>query len=417
MKKLCILTVLLIALCLPMMALANDAPVAPAAQAATLSTAELLQWRDLLWQQVRDEPVLNRPEDTFDPDGNATYLIQLQKYTIESREPTLNTDVNPILSITLNDMEALAPRGLGLGTSLAELLTVYPNNNPSLTGAQEFATLYVYDLNERADAPEASWGLLMRDARGALSVEYVACQPMVEADAYTECGISYIIGDGYVTDLRVYGFGDSILDGELRESIQTVQNIAASTAYNPQADLPPPMHAEIFGREDLVFSGLDFLTETVEDVRTLLGAPKGEERVSGDGGGDTLRMTYPGLEFEFALDAQGKPGTLLSLLITDPNFEGPRRLRVEEGLTDVLSHFRLEEEGTYQEPQTILYAPGESIAQPPFGLLEVYSDLEATVRYAMAVPDSADGEAIMLHITVEGMKATEVLLYRWKVAQ
>ncbi len=384
-------------------------------QASPATYAELLQWRDMIWQETRGQPVRNNPLDTYDPQGKATYLIQLQSYTIESRTPTLDVEDNPILGVTLNDVHAEGPRGSGLGMTLEEVLAGYENQNPALVGDAEFAALYVYDVQERADFPEAAWGLLMRNDAGALSVEYAVSAPFAEADAYTDIIISYVITEGYVTDMRVSDFGDSILSEELRENIETLRGITANTSFDPQEQNLAPLHAEMFQRADLVFSGLDFVVETVEDVRVLLGDPKSEKEVPHEEGGDPkLILTYPGLEFEFGFSADGMR-QLQALQITDPNFEGPRGLRVGESLESVLSRFRLEEQG-YQEPLTILYAPGESIEQPPFGLLEIYSDLEATVRYALEVPTRGDAPkaGIMLLITVENLRVTELYLYRWQ---
>lgn len=384
-------------------------------QPAPLTYAEILQWRDAVWAVTRGLPVRNNPLDTYDPNGKGTYLIQQENYTIESATPSLDVENNPIVSVTFNDVHAEGPRGTGLGMTLEEVLAAYQNNNPSLIGDMEFAALYVYDAQERADLPEAAWGLLMRNERGALSVEYAVSAPFAEADAYTDIMVSYVITEGYVTDMRVADFGDSILQEELRENVDTVRSIAADVTYDPQAGMQPPLHAEMFQREDLIFSGLDFLMETAEDVRTLLGVPKSEAMTSSeDGGVASLLITYPGLEFEFAQADGQQPAQLRALQITDPNFAGPRGVRVGDTLTDVLSSFRLEDE-SYQEPQTILYAPGESVDQPPFGLLEIYSEHEAVVRYAMPAPSGSPGEAIMLLITVENLRVTELYLYRWQV--
>jgi hypothetical protein len=373
---------------------------------------ELLQWRDAIWTAVRHEPLLNNPEDTYDPAGSATYLLQMEHYTIESITPTLDTDYNPILSVTLNDVQAEGPRAMSLGVPLDAVLTAYENDNPALVGDSEFAALYVYDIGERTGLQEAGWGLLMRGARGALGVEYAVSAPFTAADAYTDIVISYVITDGYVTDMRVRGFGASVLEAELRENIDTVRGIAANTAYDPRSDMPPPMHAEMFGREDLLFADLDFLTATAGDLRALLGAPQSEGPVSAEDGGTAgLCLTYPGLECVFDLDAQSQPGALRSLLISDPGLEGPRGLYIGEPLEDVLHGFRLEDE-TYSEAQTILYAPEASIDSPPFGLLETYDTQNATVRYAMPAPAN-EGEGIMLLITVENLRVTEMYLYRW----
>lgn len=414
MKKLFLLGLCLLAFLIPEVGMAAETQVE---NHVPLTYAELLNWRDAVWQQTRQETVLNDPTETYDAQGAGTYLIQLQSYTIESSQPSLDVEDNPILSVTMNDMHAQGPRGTGLGLTIDDVLSTYQNDNPLLTGNQEFATLYVYELGTREDLPEAAWGLLMRNEFETLSVEYAVCAPFGEADSFTEIIVSFIIDDGYVTDMRVRGFGASILEKELQEDIAVVREIASSDTYLPLGGMQPQTHPTMFEREDLLFSGLDFLTQTAEDVRTLLGKPTSEEIVTGeDGGKDLLQLVYPGLQFDFAVDEQKKPTVLLSMVIQDPNFSGPREVRIGDKLTALLAKFRLEEQ-TYQEPQTILYAPGESIAVPPFGLLEIYSEQEATVRYAMPAPGDSQEQAIMLHVTVESLHVTEVMLYRWQVEE
>jgi len=381
---------------------------ASAAEPGPVTHAELLQWREEIWNRVRTQPVHNNPLDTYDPTGSAAYLIQQGSYTIESAAPTLDMERNPIWSVTLNDVHAEGPRGTGLGMRAEEILATYQNDNPALIGGEEFAALYVYDARERAELPEAAWGLVMRDHRGLLNIEYAVSAPLEEAGAFSAIIMSYVITDGLVTDMRVSGFGDSMLSEELRESIDTVRGIAADSSYDPEVGMQPPLHAEMFHLGDLFFSGLDFLEETEQSVRDMFGTPTGEERVPAEEGGPgMLLLAYPGLEFEFS---QGD-GRLIGLQITEANFPGPRGLRLGDTLAEVLYRFRMEEQAQ-QETLTILYAPGDSIEQPPFGLLESFVPWEATVRYA--VPVDAE-EAVMLLITVEETRVTELYLYRWRM--
>jgi|GEM_PF-3411413 len=356
-------------------------------EAAPATHAELMQWRDEIWAQTRNQPVVNDPLETYDPTGSATYLIQQERYTIESASPILDVEQNPILGVTLNDGQALGPRGTGLGMWAEDILAAYQNDNPALIGSQEYAALYVYD---------AAWGLVMRDRQGLLSIEYVAATP-------SDCIVlSYVIADGQVSGLRVSGFGDSASFELMGGCVDTVRGIAADTSYDPEAGMLPPLHAGMFQPEDLVFSGLDFLNEdewTIHAKETELSLPV--SRFEGD----------PGLDFSFADRWGAEEGWRLDTLrITHPDFQGPRGLRVGDPMVEALARFRWEDPAS-QGPLSILYAPGETMEQPPFGLLEMHSDGEATIRYAAP---AGEGEAVTLQITVEDSRITEIYIYRWR---
>ncbi|MCL2811237.1 MAG: hypothetical protein FWD25_05025 [Clostridia bacterium] len=380
-KKICAMALVIYLICLAAFAAGEVLPA---------THAELLQWRDEIWAQTRHLPVYNDPLNTYDPTGSATYLIQLESYTVESISPTLDVEENPILSVTFNDTHAQGPRGTGLGMWAEEILAAYPNDNPALIGNQEFAALYVSD---------AAWGLVMRDHRGLLNIEYGL------ADGFDCIILSYVIADGQVSDMRVSGFSETISPEELSERIAMVRGVAADNSFDPETAMLPPLHAEMFHPGDLVFSGLDFLNETeqsmyLKEVEQSLYM----SRFDGD----------PGLEIGFmARRFEGEDMRLESLRITDPKFEGPRGLRVGDPLLEALTRFR-SEDPAYQGPLTILYAPGETMKQPPFGLLEMHADGGATITYATPVPGDED-EAVMLQITVEDLHITELYIsYRWK---
>ncbi|MDR3051841.1 MAG: hypothetical protein LBU67_09005 [Oscillospiraceae bacterium] len=407
----------LLVLTLALVCVAIPFCVAAAAQTdspAPLTMAELRAWCDDVWQQARQEALLNNPQETLDAQSGL-YLIQTEPVTLESATPTLDEADNPVGRVTLNTGELLGPRGIGLGSSLEQLLSAYPNNNPALTGDQEFAALYVYGPQEGPVPGEIAWAWVVRDGYRVQSVQYAVSAPQDAADTYTDAGVQYIITDGYVSDMQVYGLLSAITAEEAQANVDTLRDIAARASYTPGEADAQRMRATPLAAEDLIFSGFDFTNATPQSVQARFGAPDFQENMADeDDGPGQLIYGYEGMEFAFALDAQSNPGALDSMLIDGPRLEGPRGLYVGEDLADVLATFRKEEESAGPgEGQVILYAQGATLDDPPFGLLDYYGAMDATVRYAVSLAQEPSGEAAMLHLTVENNALTEIYIYRW----
>jgi len=163
----------------------------------------------------------------------------------------------------------------------------------------------------------------------------------------------------------------------------------------------------MFQRDDLVFSGMDFAEATERSVRGMFGSPSREEVLPAeDGGPGRLLIDCAGVAFVFENER------LVAMQITDPDFRGPRGLRVGDSLSDALARFR-SEDPAYRDP--ILYSAGENIERPPFGLLERSGDSDATVRYATAALPDGTNESALLTVNVRSGRVAELYLYRWKV--
>ena len=390
---------------------------ASAQDAEPLTMQELETWRADIVQWLLDMPVLNDPPETLDPLNGDAYLIEYKGATVEARVPALTGAGGEVRTVTLDAMELPGPRGIGPGTSLADLLAAYPNENPTLIGDEDFAALYVYDAGEYPGLAEGVWAWVMRDGYRTLGLQYGVFSPHPQADAYVDAGVSYVIADGYVSVVRVYGLLSAIMEEEKQANMETLRDIAARTDFVPSAEEALGMRAEVFGREDLVFSDMDFLTMGVPEVRAAFGLPSTEEQVMGEATeAPAYLMGYPGLLFEFTLDQRGQPAVLKSVLIEDDGIPGPRGVRVGDELSQVLSLFRLEEQ-PWQNQQVILYAQAETLEVPPFGLLDYYAEQDGTLRYALPIAPGESDEAIMLHMSFEGLRITDILLYRWRIGE
>ncbi len=376
-----------------------------------LTMQELNQWFDSVWQEAKEEPLLNDPNETLNEESNM-FLIQTEPFTLECVAPTLEQSSNPINTVTFNEGEMVDPRGIGLGTSLEQLLLAYPNANVPLVGDDEFAALYVYGLGEIQNLNEAGWAWVLREKARITSVQYAVHAPAADGQ-FTDAGIQYVIEDGYVSDMRVYGRFATIDQEEMQANLDIVRDIAKRDTYTPTQEDVLAMRADTFGVADLVFSDFDFLHATADSVWQRFGKPDSQEMAPGEGGTPgRANFYYEGMQFTFSLDAMNNPTTLESMLINRPNLAGPRGIVLGMDLVDVLGTFRQEEQ-TERENNIILYSEGKTLDQPPFGMVNYFGTSGATVRYATMIAPGESGEAVTLHLSIENMAVSEMLIYRW----
>ena len=290
-----------------------------------------------------------------------------------------------VLGVTLFENQP-DPRGVYIGDTLDQLLRVYPNDNNGLYGSHYDAALYVM-----GDKPEISVGYLLRDGQRVTEVVYRVYHWL--PDGVVACGISYGLDQGQIIGIQVFGM-DSLTEEEeaLQEiaSVGDMQEIRDYYAYPQSADgtlLSP------FDREDLSFSGVDFLDLTAEAAMDAFGAPNTDEWTQ-DSTGEMLRtLTWDGISLMLAYDAQRSFLRVDSLVITDDVMEGPRGTRVGDWMDTVIYRFR-HSEGGLQDAGVVLYGDGET---PPFGLL-AYGPDSASLTYSFKLDD---GRVVIWYVTFE----------------
>ena len=307
--------------------------------------------------------------------------------SLEIADETL-TESTAVLSAYLADGQE-DPRGLFLGSTLEEVLSAYPNSNPSLSGTYYDAALFI-----EGEKPEISAGYLLRDGQRVTEVGYpvYSWQP----DGVAVHTVVYILDQGIVTGIFV-GSEGLMEEAEALESIQEfsdMQEISEYFAYPWSAwdgeRLAP------FTREDLSLLAnaqlsLDFLDLDADTVTNAFG-PAPVDEWTEDSDGTFLRlMQWDGLSLLLHYDSGKQFLAVDSLTVNVDVLDGPRGVRVGDTLESVIYRFRHGE--TFTDNTTLaLYGDGQEL---PYGMLN-YSPESTEVTYAFSLED---GRSVIWHMT------------------
>ena len=223
-------------------------------------------------------------------------------------------------------------------------------------------------------------------------------------DGYTDCGLGYTLSDNLVAAIRAYGLNETISADEVRSNLDAVQEVSEKTEY---AQVPTSINGselEMFDRDDLIFSGLDFLSLTPEEAEARLGAAQEDDWME-DEGAYLRSMEFASCTMTFSYDAQKQNPTLEMLSIDMDGLEGPRCVRIGDTLSSVISRFR-NGEGDYDGvSREVLYGDGENA---PYGLAEYGDDATAGLWYAAKLED---GRTVVLSMSFEQMYLSDITLY------
>lgn len=340
---------LLLALCL-LLALPLITPAQEVASPLTL--AELEQFNQaLLERAIADEL------DTFKTEEGG-YLAKGNMYEVLVASPDLSPD-SLVLSAALvhygaRNPELTGPRGAVTDMQLEDLLALFANDNPYLTGTREEAVLYI-----RGELPLAvQVGYVLRDGQQVLLVEYGVYYQAGEG--VSRAGIQFTLEEGRVTAARTFIAPHTLSQQDAQEEIdrkKATQEAGDYLAYVSQG-------GSQLGREDLVLAGLDFLDITPQGASAILGEPHSEETADNTDDSALVTLQWPGVEAVFR--QHGDSHKAYRLTVTDLPFEGPRGLKVGDTLAQAISRF---EHGA-QLPAIggTLYGDAEN-QNPPYGLM------------------------------------------------
>ena len=387
-------------ICLMLVCLLTPAALAEDGGAAALSGQELMDWVAQLTAQVEELTPLNAPitEEALTEDGYA-YLYEFG--TLYFDKPTLEQAT--LNALVVNNEETPALRDVPVGSYVTELLNAYYNENPDLMGNEDFATLYAVDTLPSS----ALWAWVQRSGQQVGAVQYAVHEQTAHGqDGYTDCGVVYTLEDGFVTAISVYGLNAVITAEEAAENLAFVKDVQQQRAYHMYptsfigTDLP------VFERDDLLFSGNDFLSITPEEAITALGQCL-EDTWMDDDGAYLRTMTFANAILTFAYDGNKNLENLAMLTIDGAGLEGPRGARVGETISNVLMRFR-HSEGEYDgQSREILYGDGE---KAPTGTAEYGDNASATLRYMLALED---GREVVLQMEFYLNALTEIIIYYW----
>ena len=336
--------------------------------------------------------LLNDPasEDAASEDGTA-FLYAFGTLYADGTELKEDTALNAVV-LTDGDHDLPVLRGTGLDSTLDDLLSRLPCENPELLGTYTGAVLYL-----TGDEDAWQYGRVLRDGQRVSAVEYGE----TDRKAGTRTTITYQISGGAVISVLLGGLNsteDPETDAELYDELSALQKEAeyarVPVSYNG-AEL------NMFEEADLFFPALSYLTvepyyfgDQVEDL--LMDNEDGTflRRIDGDG-----------FEAVFSCDARGENALLISYTILTDALEGPRCVRLGDYFQDDFNRFR-HGEGAYDEASgtEVLYGtPGEA----PYGLAE-YGAKEIVLRYAAR---TLDGRSVELYLHYTDTVLDEIILH------
>ena len=378
MKKLIsmLLTVTLLFCCCAGMASAEVAP---------LTRDELNVWRD---QLLKDSLADNRYAAAAADDG--LYTLTFDWYTLLADTERLSSATR-ILGVSFElvpDDAEMTPadiRGIRPGDSVETLLQAWPNDNESLAGTREEAVLY-----QSGSLPgQASAGVLRRNGQRAESVVYSLYQMTTNGVSLSK--VTYTLTDGYVDAIAI-AFDDEMLTlSDAQDELAAILDVQATTEFSAFLSNGESIEADVFNRDDLIFSGLDFLSLTPETLIALLGDEYGEEW--GEDGERQIRvMEWHALTAAFVYGANGEMIDVDNLSMDEDLLIGPRGLTVGDTLDVVLSRFRYEATGT-DGIHTWLYG---TEADPDHAVMDSPYPGQAELHYVL----TADGQRVEMILYV-----------------
>lgn len=399
----CFLGVLLFAM--PLFALADDAGV--------LTEGELNAWVVQILQKSMTEQPQNAPvgEESHTEDG---YAFLYSFATLYYDKPVLDQE-SVLMGFAITNETIDTPRGIRLGAPADELIAAYGWQNSTLFGDGSFAALYTLDQLEMS----AYWAWAQIGESGLASVRCAIHAGVGDAQ-YTDAGVVYQVQAGVVTSIRVYGLSQLISLADVRSNLAAVNGVAAAGSGDDVMENEgardkaqgnfQKSDAAAFGREDLRFSKIDFLSLKEAGAALIFGQPQSEEWVQDDTGEWLYTTRRDGITLMHVLDVNRGNSRLATLSITKAGLLGPREVKLGDTLESVLLRFRSDGTGAVSEYEALLYGDG---VKAPYATLSTEGHV-STLRYVLET-QGADGmeREISLHMLFEGEKLTEIMLFTW----
>lgn len=342
------------------------------AESDVLTVDEMLSFRDaLLEDALKQSPV------TAEPAEDGGYMYNYPEYILYSPDAQLTADsivtgvalINP--AALLADMRGIAP-----GHTLDALLNAYPLDNESLQGTYDEAVLYIRGLLPGT----VNTGRVIRSGSHVLVLEHDVYT--ADAESVEKCCMVYTLENNQVIavqlmlDVQDMTMNDAQAELDVLSSLQETNEYRVYSAENPEA----------FTREDLAFSGLDFLTVTPEDALNVLGGAVSDTWAQ-DSDGFMRSMQWDDLQLVFGYDSQKKESRLMLLQVYGDGMEGPRNLHLGDSPESVMSRF----ERAYTDG-AILYGDGKNA---PYASYTTRDDGSIYLLYAAQVED----ETVLLALT------------------
>lgn len=342
--------------------------------AAALGTAEseaptvdeLIAFCDtLLSEALREAPVAAEEAE------EGGYRFDYGNFAIYSPDDTLREN-SRITGVEISGSEELIAdmRGIACGSALETLLAAYPLDNASLSGTYEEAALYI-----RGSLPgEAGSGRAVRSGSHVLVAEYdVYNSEGLQAE---KCCVLYTLENNEVIAIQVL-LGVQVMSlEEAQAELDTLAALQEKNEYSAYFSDAP----EMLAREDLYFSGIDFLTASPQALTSAFGNAQ-SDTWEADQDGFLRIMQWESMQAIFEYDGKKQDGSLRLLEIFGSQIEGPRGLHMGDAVQNVLARFP-------QQESAMLYGDG---VNAPYGRYEETAS-GAQAAYAVEV----EGKTVLL---------------------
>lgn len=342
------------------------------AESAALTVDEMLAFCDTILADALAQPPVSAA--AYEDGG---YVYQFEEYALYSPDSTLTAD-SRITGVELSNVDALVAdmRGIAPGHTLDALLEVYPLDNEHLQGTYSEVVLYMAGLLPGT----VNVGRAIRDGSHMLVAEHTVYT--AEGENVEKCCMVYTLENNTVIAVQLMLDVQDMTLNEAQEELDALSALQEVNEYSVYASATP----EALNREDLSFSGLDFLTVTPDSALTLLGSAASDTWAP-NGDGFMRSMQWNDVQLVFSYDSQKANSRLMLLQVYGENVEGPRNLHLGDSPESAMARF----ERAYNDG-AILYGDGESA---PYAKYETRADGSVYILYAAQV----ENETVLLALT------------------
>lgn len=375
-----------------------------------LTAAELEAWANGLKAVALEDAPQNDPadEESETEDG---FLFQYSFAALYGDQTEMTADTR-LLAAVVNDSgedeenpedgegTQTGPRGIELAMSPAEVIALFPNDNPEQAGDRTGAMLF---LREQPDG-SAVYGWLTRDGQRIRSITYGEFVP--EEEGFRLATLQCFFADSLLYEMRAECF-DSEADTPLLtredrdEMIAGLKALDAKDEYIAVKTSRNGTDLTEFSADDLSFSGIRFVGMTPED---LPGSPE-EDMIEDEDGTYILLLDEADYEAVFRCDNEdGANARIVSFTIKGDGLEGPRSVRIGDMLHEDIQRFRFENNDT-DGIDEILYGDENSVNQ---GVAQYNVNGESTLRYTT---ETEDGTQVVLLLRYAMNVLDEITVY------
>ena len=374
-----------------------------------LTAGELEAWANGLKAVALEEELLNDPSDE-DSETEDGYLFQYTFAALYGDQTEMTADTKLLAAVIddsgeeeireSNTAEQVGPRGISLSMSPAEVIALFPNDNPEQAGDYTGAMLF---LHETADGG-AVYGRVDRDGQRVSTITYGEFVP--ENDGFRLATLQCLFTDSLLYEMRAECFDSEadipLLTREDRDDmIASLKALDGKDEYVAVKTSRDGTELTEFSADDLSFSGLRFLEMTPED---LPGTPE-EDMMEDDDGSYILMLDEEDYDAVFRCDnEEGVNAKIVSFTIKGEGLEGPRGVRIGDKLHEDLQRFRFENNSS-DGTDEILYGDENAAS---FGLAQYSVNGESTLRYTT---EAGDGTQAVLLLRYTMNLLDEITIY------